>query len=89
MKRILSVALLFFLVSSNAMLGAHAATHVPADLTECEYCSAYNDPLDGVAFAGISLPPAPRHCYTPEFHPPVEAVSIASGFRQRAPPPTI
>ncbi len=54
--RNLCITLLLALVVSNAMIGVHAATHVSADTSECELCTAYGDPSAVVPTSDLVLP---------------------------------
>ena len=80
------VTLLLLLFVSNAMVAAHAATHVSADAGDCELCAAYTNPTPALSGHCPTLPAitAPAQSIEP---PVVVPFSIeARGFHPRAPP---
>mgnify|MGYP001824517997 CR=1 FL=1 len=89
MNRVLYAIILLTVIASSALAGVHAATHVSADASDCELCSAYNDPSDAITAKKVSIPVAPRQPIVPEHQETVEDRKIAFAVRQRAPPASV
>lgn len=84
--RSLCITLLLALVVSNAMLGMHAATHVSADPSECELCTAYGDSSAVVPTSGLATPTV-AHTSDVQSVLHTHVISRAAcDLRQRGPP---
>ena len=89
MNRALYGLVLLLVIASNAFVGVHAASHVTADVTECELCAAYSDPSDSIPVDRVYIPPIARQSHELEYLDPETARSVLLSVRQRAPPASI
>lgn len=84
--RNLCITLLLALVVSNAMIGLHVATHVSAEPSECELCTAYGDPAKVMPSAGLSLPIDSHPVQAVHFCSAPQTTRSIAAVRQRGPP---
>ena len=84
--RNLCITLLLALVVSNAMIGVHAATHMSADPSECQLCTAYGDPSAVVPTSDQAIPHVARARELPNVEPAHCNSRVVVDIRQRGPP---
>jgi len=89
MRRMQCITVLLLLVVSHSMIAAHAATHMQADVTECQLCSMYGDPSDAVPAERSSDTLAGSHQYGADFGDSADCAPSIINYRQRGPPLTI
>lgn len=84
--RNLCITLLLALVLSNAMIGVHAATHMSADPSECELCTAYGDSSAVVPTSDVVMPLVAQAGELPGIQRARCDCRTVFDFRQRGPP---
>jgi len=84
--RNLCITLLLLLVVSNAMIGVHVVTHVSAEPSECELCTAYGDPGAAVPTTGLLMPVEYRPSEAAHFPATPKSTLCVSSCHPRGPP---